>query len=221
MSGCKLLAVIKGILLWLMVFIPSTITGTILVLVTGNLVPSTVFMQLLFIVLSMVAVKFILKSKFGIIGFRTTSFINILTALLLSFIVATLIIYMEFHIAYAERFQFPIPEIRQNIILYFLVAFVLAPTGEETLFRGLLLGYMLESQANPWIAITTAALLFSLIHVAPFSATPIMQRAFIVATAFIMSTISGYLRKQSRSLLPAIVTHIGFNLSRFVITFLT
>ncbi len=141
-------------------------------------------------------------------------------ALLLLTVIAALIAYAELHTANMEGLKFPIPGIEKSHVQYPLLAFALAPIGEETLFRGLLLGYMLEKRISPWIAITVSAFLFSLTHIIPFSTAPMTQQVYVVGTAFVMSILAGYLRKRAKSLLPAITTHIGFNLGGFIITIL-
>jgi len=83
-----------------------------------------------------------------------------------------------------------------------LIALILAPIGEETIFRGLLLGYMLEETVNSWIAIIITAFLFSLTHMIPFFIASITQQLFILISAFMMSITAGYLRKTSNLYYP-------------------
>ncbi len=130
--------------------------------------------------------------------------------------IASLLAYIELHITSSEQFKSPIPGIEQNPIQYFLIALTLAPTGEETLFRGLFLGYMLRQDVNPWLAIIVSATLFSIMHMLPFYNAPIIQQAFVLVTAFLMSVIAGYLRKKTESLISAIITHAGFNLGGMI-----
>ncbi|MCD6408911.1 MAG: CPBP family intramembrane metalloprotease [Candidatus Verstraetearchaeota archaeon] len=220
MAARRLLGVVKGFAVWLVVFIPSAIASSVVYAISRNAILSVAIIELLFVVLSITVVKFALKPEDNIIGFRIIGFTKILTVFLLSTLLAILIAYVELHTAPAERYSFPIPGVEEQGAMYFILAFALAPVGEETLFRGLFLGYILENDVNPWMAITISALLFSLIHLIPFSTAPLIQRTYIIGTAFIMSMIAGCCRKRMGSLLPAIATHVGFNLGGFISPFL-
>ncbi len=170
--------------------------------------------------MSIAAIRFILKCRYDIIGFNISSLTNVIKTILISITIAFFIAYIGNYMADLREFKFPVPGSDLNSIPCLILALALAPIGEETLFRGLLLGYMLEKRVNPWLAIGISAFLFSIIHLIPFSTAPGIQQAYIVGTAFIMSIIAGYLRKQTKSILPAISTHAGFNLGGLIISLL-
>ncbi len=94
----------------------------------------------------MATTKVILRRGLNLIGFSTANLTDVLMALLLSTVIAVLIAYAELHTANMEGLKPPIPGIEKNHVWYPLLAFALAPIGEETLFRSLLLGYMLEKE---------------------------------------------------------------------------
>lgn len=216
------LVVIKGIGLWFSIFLLSTIVGSLLVGVTHNALVGAISIQILFIVLSIAFVKLALRNRFSIIGFQIPSSTYILISFILSITFSILIAYVEIIVAGHEEPISPIPEIVIGSPFYYLLAFILAPAGEETLFRGLLVGYIVEETAtNPWIPILLSATLFSTTHLIPFSTAPPIQKAFVVSTAFILSTIAGYLRIKSSSILPAITVHLCFNLGGYLVSSIT
>ena len=210
------LYIIKGVLMTFAVFALSALACAVLVSVTNVPLVGAVAMQMLFILLSFVFVKYVLREDYSILGLRVVGFARVIAVFTVATCIASLLAYVELHVTNSKQFEFPIPGIERNLILYSLVALALAPTGEETLFRGLLLGYMLRQGVNPWIAIIVSATLFSLMHMLPFHNAPIAQQAFVLITALLLGVMAGYLRKQTGSLLLAITTHAGFNLGGMI-----
>ncbi len=88
---------------------------------------------------------------------------------------------------------------------------ILAPLGEEILFRGVLETPFLIYGAL--FATMISALLFAFIHILPFKHSPAKFLAVILLSAFILGLLAGYLRAISGSLLPAFCVHLIFNLS--------
>ena len=91
------------------------------------------------------------------------------------------------------------------------IALILAPVGEEMLFRGVLETSLLVW--GIWIATVIPAILFALIHMAPFKGSSPKFMTVIISSAFVLGFLSGYFRAISGSLLPAYVVHMTFNLS--------
>jgi membrane protease YdiL (CAAX protease family) len=97
---------------------------------------------------------------------------------------------------------------RAALVLYFLLC---APIQEESIFRGLLqtvFARQLGRTAGAAIAGSiAAALLFALVHleIGPVTA----------AGALLLGLLAGELRRRSCSLLPAILSHVIFNLPGF------
>ena len=92
------------------------------------------------------------------------------------------------------------------------ILLVLAPIGEEMLFRGLLEGEMLAFGAPLAAAIAVPATLFALIHLKPFRELKPRARAFIIANALILGALASYLMALTGSLIPSIVCHASANL---------
>ncbi len=58
----RLFTIIKSLILWLIVFIPSTVIGAIAFIVTHNSIFGAILIQLFFVILSMAATKVIFKA---------------------------------------------------------------------------------------------------------------------------------------------------------------
>ena len=89
-------------------------------------------------------------------------------------------------------------------------AVILAPLAEEIFFRGLVQTLILRVFRMPAVAIVVASLLFASMH----SPWPLQPPIFVLSLAL------GWTYFRSRSLLPAIFVHIGFNAINFTL-FLT
>jgi len=92
-----------------------------------------------------------------------------------------------------------------------LLMLILAPLGEETLYRGLIEGYLL-CHTSFWVAIAFTAIIFGLIHIPAFRDAPKGFRTFIVLNAFLMGLVAGYFRAISGSLIPTYTLHSAANL---------
>ena len=92
-----------------------------------------------------------------------------------------------------------------------LLMLILAPLGEETLYRGLIEGYLL-CHTSFWVAIVFTAIIFGLIHIPAFRDAPEGFRTFIVLDAFLLGLAAGYFRAVSSSLIPPYTLHSAANL---------
>jgi membrane protease YdiL (CAAX protease family) len=92
----------------------------------------------------------------------------------------------------------------------YLVVCILAPLAEEVIFRGAVLGTMLEHwEGNKrWTAITISALLFALAHMNPAQ----------MPHAFLLGLLIGWLYERSRSLIPCVVLHCANNTIAYLMT---
>lgn len=91
---------------------------------------------------------------------------------------------------------------KASIQLYIAVALflvVLIPLGEELVFRGVLLGSLLEGLDEAW-AVAIQAAIFAAVH--PLRAYP---------QTFVVGLLAGWLRVRSGSLLPPIAFHAALN----------
>lgn len=90
---------------------------------------------------------------------------------------------------------------------FFLVAIV-APVCEELIFRGLLLDW-LKQEVNVWIAAVILSIVFSLLHLNPFSLGAVGYVAFF--HRFMIGITASALAIKYRSLLPSFALHATVN----------
>jgi membrane protease YdiL (CAAX protease family) len=111
-----------------------------------------------------------------------------------------------------EGFSFP---------LIVLLVFIGASTSEELLFRGLIQGYLTPLTGVGFtlrgirisVPVLVSAILFGLMHMALISAGATLGAVLtIVISGMVLGIIAGYYREKTGSLLPAILTHICFNI---------
>jgi membrane protease YdiL (CAAX protease family) len=87
-----------------------------------------------------------------------------------------------------------------------LVVLVIAPIGEELLFRGALLRGLLR-RTNPATAVWISGLVFALVHVALDPGA-----GFAVPALLGLGLLSGYRALRTGDLSESILLHAGFNL---------
>ena len=129
-------------------------------------------------------------------------------AFILSILIALPLAYLS--MIYGKDFEHPL-EIK-SFPVYVLVGLILSPIAEEIMFRGVLEGYLLLTTI-PWIAIILPAILFSIMHMAPFSKAPRKLVLIVLTSAFILGIIAGTFRYVADSIIPAIITHQCFNIA--------
>ncbi len=196
-----------GILLWFAVFMGGSIVGGLCP--SRNPKISSGCTSATFIILSLIVFQF--TGGFEYYGLKIDIFytlISIFTAFLVAFPLSLIASRVAGN-TNMENGPFDFGNF--NILEFLFLLLLLAPLGEEFLFRGILesslLGY------GTIIAIVVPALLFSLIHLLPFKNTPRKFLITILDSAFILGLLAGYFRAISGSLLPAYVTHAIFNLN--------
>jgi membrane protease YdiL (CAAX protease family) len=85
-----------------------------------------------------------------------------------------------------------------------LTTVIVAPIGEETLFRGFLFrGWQGLSDSGPWIAIGATALLWAVVH--------IQYNTLIVGQVLLVGLAFGWVRWATGSTISTILLHAGFN----------
>jgi len=94
--------------------------------------------------------------------------------------------------------------------LFALLVGIIAPIVEELFYRGLLLRSAEKRGASPWAAVVISALIFAAMHLQPLQ--------FPGLAAF--GLIAGALVVLTGRLGPAIMAHIGFNLTTVVVLYL-
>jgi hypothetical protein len=95
-----------------------------------------------------------------------------------------------------------------KLVVFALLAAVVAPICEELLFRGLLLR-ALRRRMLPWAAIAVQALVFALAH--PLL-SPTLGDFAVVPALLLLGVVSGIAATRNGDLSASILMHIGFNL---------
>jgi membrane protease YdiL (CAAX protease family) len=93
-----------------------------------------------------------------------------------------------------------------NEVVFVVAVLVVAPVGEELLFRGVLLRSLLR-RTDPPLAVGISALAFALVHVALDPGA-----GFAVPALFFLGLLSGYRALERGDLSQSILLHAGFNL---------
>ncbi|ASJ02469.1 hypothetical protein A3L09_03965 [Thermococcus profundus] len=107
------------------------------------------------------------------------------------------------------------PELPERKVELWFLLLVLAPLGEESLYRELLESYLLGSGAF-WGAVVFSAILFALPHWMAFEGN-LVGKILTLLGAFLVGLSAGYLFAVTRSLLTAFTFHSAANLAGFVV----
>ncbi len=198
---------LMGVLLWFVVFISGGFAGELCS--TRNAKIGAGCTSIIFIILSTMVFQF--TGGFAYYGLKIDIFytlISIFTAFLISFP----LLLVASRIAGEDDIQnTPFDFGNLNILEFSFLFLILAPVGEEFLFRGVLESSLLEY--GILIAVIVPALLFSFVHLLPFKNTTGKFLVTIMISAIILGLLAGYFRAISGSLIPAYTTHAIFNLN--------
>lgn len=93
-----------------------------------------------------------------------------------------------------------------------LAVVIVAPIGEETLFRGFLFRGWQRSAGVPWAAIGATALLWAVVHV--------QYNAFVIAEVLVVGLALGWMRWATRSTVSTIFVHALLNAAGMAETYL-
>jgi hypothetical protein len=97
--------------------------------------------------------------------------------------------------------------------LLWLAVVVVAPIGEETLFRGFLFRGWLHAPRDAWPVIVATALLFAVLHV--------QYDLFVIAQVFVFGLLLGWMRWASGSTILTMALHMLINFEGMLETYLT
>jgi len=206
----RISCIMKALGIWILIFLFCNLIGGIAGQV-GGLICAMFSIQTAFTVLSMLAAVTLFRDEYRYLMGLTFTFKSIVRVAAISLISALPLTYLTNILA-------PTPHrIQVSIPLLIPMALILAPIGEELLFRGLLLGCLMRCISR-WWSITVSSIIFALTHLPAFSAyleTPLAM-FLIFAGAFILGMIAGHFKTSLNSLIPAIITHSIFNFSGMV-----
>jgi len=126
------------------------------------------------------------------------------------FLIGVILVIMEYNVEELSN----IPDLQQYFSipsLFLLIA--IQPIAEEIFFRGFLLE-KIDSLAGKPMAILTTALLFGLAHMSYGKVYPVIM-------PMIMGLILGFVVIKTKSLYSAIIAHVIFNLTAFILSILS
>ena len=205
--------ILKAIFLWVVIFVPGGIVGGFVskIVSQDRKILSGVVSQVLFIVLSL---SVILSFNNGpvLFGLQLDS-CCVLRAILYSGVLAGIITLASVFLF--RGYSYEPPFLPRSIFEFILVALLLAPFSEELMYRGVVEGYLL-SHAGLLVSILVPAILFSLMHIVPYSTAPRPVLATVILGAFLLGVLAGYYRALSNSIIPAYASHSTMNAVGFL-----
>ena len=207
----RISCIFKALGIWILIFLFCNLIGGIAGQV-GGLICAMFSIQTAFTVLSMLTAVTLFRDEYRyLMGLKFTFKSSIVRVVAISLISALPLTYLTNILAPTSH------QIQVSITLLIPMALILAPIGEELLFRGLLLGHLMRCISR-WPSIMVSSIIFALTHLSAFSAyseVP-LTRFLIFAGAFILGVIAGHFKISTNSVIPAIITHSIFNLSGMV-----
>ena len=206
----KISCIFKALGIWILIFLFSNLVGGIAGQI-GGLICVMFSIQTAFTVLSMLTAVALFRDEYRYLMGLTFTFKSIARVIAVSLISALPLTYLTNILTPTSH------QIQVSIPLLISMALILAPIGEELLFRGLLLGCLMRCISR-WRSIMISSTIFALTHLPAFSAyseTPLTM-FLIFAGAFILGVIAGHFKTSLNSLIPAIITHSIFNFSGIV-----
>ncbi len=198
-----------AVLLWIIVFIPSSELGVVIGsrIASGHrrILSIGIVTQTLFIVFSLLIIHLF---KLGdVIVFTIDQ-----ESLTESMVVFALLLVVSLVMNWANKKYVgdmgPISTqlLGESKVLVLTTLLVIAPLGEEVLFRGLLEGYLVIHNEPVYAAVTIPALLFTLIHLQPLRKNPVL-----LVEILIIGLLLSYIRIITTSLIPVIAGHSALN----------
>ena len=100
------------------------------------------------------------------------------------------------------------PDSTLGYILLFLAVVIVAPIGEEVVFRGFLQKFLEKYWKDVTRAVLVTSLFFAMIHFNPFWTIQI----------YLLGIILGFLSWKTKSVIPSILLHVVNNGSAFILT---
>ncbi len=209
--------IIYDIFLWFVVFLSSAIAGAIIgsrfSRDHGKELVAGIVTQIMFLFLSLVTAH--LASIENTITYSINREVLIISLYSFSTLLSISVL-MNYINAYLVQGYNAIPVssdvLRRSKVLVLFSLIVLAPLGEETLFRGLAEGYLIISREPTYVVILLPALLFTLIHIQPLRRTKVL-----LVEVFLVGVLLSYLRTMTTSLIPAIIGHSALNIGGLLV----
>jgi len=162
---------------------------------------------------SMLAVSLVLAhiatGNIGVIGGFYIPLLGLTDTLIIAVVLGLIII---FSLVTSKIVKEAKPPIELNSLWEFLLlALFVAPVCEEIVFRGLVEGYLIYVKTSIYVAVALPAVLFSIIHVAPYRKSSKPHMVIVVTLALVIGVLAGYYRAVTGSILIAMIIHAVSN----------
>ncbi len=201
--------IVYAVFLWAIVFIPSSMLG----LIIGSRIASRdkrvlsigLTTQILFIVLSF-PIAYLFKLNNTIIFTIDQNSLITSPIVFASLLIVSIIMNYTNKKCAVDVDLVPTQLFDEYRALTILTLLIMAPLGEEILFRGLLEGYLIICNEPAYITVIIPALLFTLVHL-----QPLKKQAILLIEVLIMGILLSYLRITTDSLIPVIIGHSAMN----------
>lgn len=95
---------------------------------------------------------------------------------------------------------------RIDYVVAFITFVIMAPLAEELLFRGYLLGGLME-KGSAWLAVIVSSVVFGLLHAPGFTETGIVWQWGAAADTFALAIVAGSLRVTTKNIWAGVILH--------------
>ncbi|RLG02488.1 MAG: hypothetical protein DRN60_03195, partial [Thaumarchaeota archaeon] len=182
----KISCIFKALGIWILIFLFSNLIGGIAGQV-GGLICAMFSIQIAFTVLSMLTAVTLFRDEYRYLMGLKFTFKSMVKVVAISLISALPLTYLTNILAPTSH------QIQVSIQLLIPMVLILAPIGEELLFRGLLLGCLMRCISR-WRSIMISSTIFALIHLPAFSvySETLLTMFLIFAGAFTLGVIAGH-----------------------------
>ena len=207
------------------------------ILLTGELIPKIGFIKKLvdsvewlnsphivqfsMLIIAVLLIIIIGKSKFSNFGFKGAPFKVVLKSIFLAFGVSLVLflafgIYMNITSSVASS-QSPFME--GSFLSMIILVWIIASSIEEIFYRGFLQTYLEPlkdiglkfGKVYLSLPVILAAVMFGFMHLCLKGMLPWVMVRFIIFSATVLGLIAGYYREKTGSLIPAYFVHLTFN----------
>lgn len=180
-------------------------------LVSEDVLLSTFFGDIIFVVVAIIMVKFLERDVKERLRFNKITLKTAISVVIIALVFNILFQSVQFLFPMsmrAELFNQMDNELGDIVgVIGFITTVIVAPLSEEVLFRGLILGELTKC-FNVHIAIILQAVLFGVMHGNIIWAT----------IAFLSAVLYGYFVKKYKSIFTSVLGHMSVNLLSFIIS---
>jgi len=203
--------------------------GPIKGIIESTVISSANVTQAVYLTVSMVLMLTLSRGKLTTFGFRLVKMKPLAWAVLISllFELALLVVMMLSVSLFAPHMVMPgqAGQLGMSLPRAIISVWLIASTCEELFFRGLLYGYLepLKNRGFRFfdnyisLPVIVVALMFGLGHLCLLAFMSPLIVANIVLATTMCGFVAGYYREKTGSLIPAIASHMTFNIVGFTI----